>query len=536
LILNSKKAKIMKLYKLLLVISLVIGICSCEDNLDTFPTDQAAGPELFSDVDKAMSTINGLYRAMYETGWGGGWYHEQFGHVALMHCAGLMAEDMVQNEQGSGWFYYDYKYQVKSDYTHTSGRPYSTWNFYYTLITNANSILASKETLSGAPSKVNSLMGQAFALRSFCYFNLARFYQQTYVGNASLPGVPIYTEPTTIETEGKGRGTLEDVYKQVNADIDSAIYRLHPDRAAEKAHISNIDYYSANGIKAQIMIEMEDWQDAYDAASEALTGSTVMLSESDLKGGFAFNDISSKSVLWGFEVIDDQVPGAGRAGLFGHMDASADDYYAYSSRVCISNWLYEQVGDNDIRKNWWNGVIPEDEEMSKGTQLSYNQFKFKFKNQSTGAGDYIFMRHEEMMLIMAEAECMLDHYTEARQILTDLMDERMDGYDIDDIVDAKTLTTADANGPTTPNVGSLTLLDEIFLQRRIELWGEHPRIYDIKRKKTGFTRDFAGSNHSNKISGVDTESALCPDWVMSIPQAEFDGNEAMDQAKDQNPW
>ncbi|WP_289054614.1 RagB/SusD family nutrient uptake outer membrane protein [Carboxylicivirga marina] len=524
----------MKLYKLLLAIFLVAGFLACEDNLDTFPTDQASGPELFSDVDKAMSTINGLYRAMYQTGWGGGWEHEQFGHVALMHCGALMAEDMVQNEQGSGWFYYDYKYQVKSDYTHTAGRPYSTWNFYYTLITNANSILASKETLSGAPSKVNSLMGQAFALRSFCYFNLARFYQQTYVGNENLPGVPIYTEPTTIATEGKGRGTLADVYIQVNADIDSALYRLHPDRAAEKVHISNIDYYTANGIKAQVMIEQERWQEAYDAAAEALTGSTSMLSESDISGGFAFNDISSNSVLWGFEVIDDQVPGAGRAGIFGHMDASADDYYAFKSRVCISNWLYDQVDNGDVRKSWWNGALAEDE--PSGTNLSYNQFKFQFGNVSTGAGDYIFMRHEEMMLIMAEAECMLERYAAARQILSDLMDERLAGYDISGLTDSKILTTGDANGPTTPSVGNLTLLDEIFLQKRIELWGEHPRIYDVKRKKTGFTRDFAGSNHSNKISGIDTENPLCPDWVMSIPQAEFDGNEAMDQDKDQNPW
>ncbi|TRX71130.1 RagB/SusD family nutrient uptake outer membrane protein [Carboxylicivirga sp. M1479] len=526
----------MKLYKFLIAVFLVASFIGCEDNLDTFPTDQASGPELFSDVDKAMSTINGLYRAMYQTGWGGGWEHEQFGHVALMHCGGLMAEDMVQNEQGSGWFYYDYKYQVKSDYTHTSGRPYSTWNFYYTLITNANSILASKETLSGAPTKVNSLMGQAFALRAFCYFNLARFYQQTYVGNESLPGVPIYTEPTTIDTEGKGRGTLAEVYDQVNADIDSAIVRLNPDKAAEKVHISNIDYYTANGIKAQIMIEQQRWQDAYDAAKEALTGNTVMISEADIKGGYAFNDISNKSVLWGFEVIDDQVPGAGRAGLFGHMDASASDYYAFKSRVCVSNWLYEQVDDNDIRKDWWNGAIPSEDEQPTGTQLSYNQFKFQFKNQSTGAGDYVFMRHEEMMLIMAEAACMLTNYGEARQLLADLMDERIAGYDISSLSDANTLTTNDDNGPTTPSVGSVTLLDEVFLQKRIELWGEHPRIYDIKRTKTGFTRDFTGSNHSNLISGIGTLDPMCPDWVMSIPQAEFDGNEAMDQDMDQNPW
>ncbi|WP_430815039.1 RagB/SusD family nutrient uptake outer membrane protein [Carboxylicivirga sp. RSCT41] len=525
----------MKNLKYILLICMVFAIASCEDNLDTFPTDQAGGAELFSDVDKAMSTINGLYRAMYVTEWGTGWEHEQFGHISIIHSGNLMAEDMVQAEMGSGWFYYDYMYQVKSDFTNTQGRPYSSWNFYYTLITNVNSILASKDVLQGAPSKVNSLMGQAFALRAFSYFYLARFYQQSLaVGGGDLPGVPIYTQPTSIETEGVGRGTLSDVYELINADIDSAIVRLHPDVSQERVHISNLDYYSANGLKARIALEQENWQEAFDAAAEALKGGTSMLAGSDISGGFAFNDSGQDCVLWGFEILDDQVAGAGRAMLFGHMDASASDYYASRSRVCVSSWLYNQVKANDVRKNWWYGPI--EDEQATGTQKSYNQFKFQFANVATGAGDYIFMRHAEMLLMQAEAKCMLGQYGEARTILEALMADRQPGYDISGLTDANTLTVDSENGPTTPASGSLTLLDEIMLQRRIELWGEISRLYDVKRQGTGFTRDFEGSNHSELIPYVDSQNPLCPDWVMAIPQAEFDGNSALDPVIDQNPW
>ncbi len=527
----------MKKLKYIILAFVAIAIAACEDNLDTFPTDQAGGAELFSDVDKAMSTINGLYRAMYVTEWGTGWEHEQFGHISIVHTGNLMAEDMVQAEMGSGWFYYDYMYQVKSDFTNTQGRPYSSWNFYYTLITNVNSILASKDALNGAPTKINSLIGQAYALRAFSYFYLARFYQQSIAtGGGDLPGVPIYTEPTTIETEGVGRGTLADVYKLINADIDSAVVRLNPEKAQERVHISNLDYYSANGLKARIMLEQERWQEAYDAATEALKGGSSMLPGSDVSGGFAFNDASKNCVLWGFEVLDDQVAGAGRAMLFGHMDASASDYYASRARVCVSSWLYNQVKANDVRKNWWYGPMAEEDEQATGTEKSYNQFKFQFSNVATGAGDYIFMRHEEMLLMQAEAKCMLTQYAEARTILEGLMAERQSDYDISDLTDANTLTTNSDNGPTTPSSGSITLLDEIMLQRRIELWGEVSRIYDIKRLGTGFTREFAGSNHSELIPYVNSLDPLCPDWVMSIPQAEFDGNDAMDAINDQNPW
>ena len=528
----------MKNLKYILLVFVAFAVAACEDNLDTFPTDQAGGAELFSDVDKAMSTINGLYRAMYVTEWGTGWEHEQFGHISIVHSGNLMAEDMVQAEMGSGWFYFDYMYQVKADYTNTRGRPYSSWNFYYTLITNVNSILASKDELTGAPSKINSLMGQAFALRAFSYFYLARFYQQSIAvdGGGNLPGVPIYTEPTSIKTEGSGRGTLNDVYKLVNADIDSALVRLQPDKAQERVHISNLDYYSANGLKARIMLEQKKWQEAYDAATEALKGGTSALSGTDVSGGFAFNDATKNCVLWGFEVLDDQVAGAGRAMLFGHMDASASDYYASKARVCVSSWLYDQVKANDVRKNWWYGPLAEGDEQATGTEKSYNQFKFQFANVATGSGDYIFMRHEEMLLMQAEALCMLGQYGEARTILEDLMKERQPGYNISGLTDVNTLTVNNVNGPTTPSSGSLTLMDEIMLQRRIELWGEVSRIYDIKRLGTGFTRDFAGSNHSELIPYVDSKNKLCPDWVMAIPQAEFDGNSAMDATKDQNPW
>ena len=70
-----------------------------------------------------------------------------------------------------------------------------------------------------------------------------------------------------------------------------------------------------------------------------------------------------------------------------------------------------------------------------------------------------------------------------------------------------------------------SLLEEILLQRRIELWGEFGRIYDIKRLRQGFVRT-AEMGHpaaallpSLKLS--DPESF---DWVLTIPQAEIDAN------------
>ena len=523
----------MKPYKILLLIIAAVALSSCQDELNTNPTDSTSGEVLFSDIDKANVALNGIYRAMYTASeWSLNWASEEFAVTAFTLTYDLMGEDMVQNEEGSGWFWYDYVYNVKSDYTGKSGRPYAVWYFYYTVISNVNSIIAAKDGITGESSEINSLIGQAYTLRAFAYFNLVRFYQQTYAGNENAPGVPVYTEPTTNTSEGKPRGTVADVYAQIDSDIEEAIQLLNPEIAAPKSHPSHIDYYTANGIKANIALEKNDWAAAESAAEIALNGGTSMLTRNELASGFAFNDANSHTVLWGLTIIADQATGGD--SFFSHMDASTN-FYAQTARKCVSTWLYNQMSADDVRKmTWWNGPLETDDAI--GPNFSYNQFKFLFSDPTNALGDYILMRHEEMMLVKAEAMCMQGKYPQARSILADLMAERDPNYDITSLVDANTLTVNDPNGPTTPAGGSATLLDEIILQRRIELWGEAGRIMDIKRLKTGFSRNFSGSNHPDKLLSRNTLDPEYPDFVMSIPQSEFDGNKNMDETTDQNPW
>ena len=80
------------------------------------------------------------------------------------------------------------------------------------------------------------------------------------------------------------------------------------------------------------------------------------------------------------------------------------------------------------------------------------------------------------------------------------------------------------------------LADEIMTHRRIELWGEFGRIYDIRRLKQGFKRTAEMGWPTDALlvnrNANDPESYM---WVLTIPQTEFDGNSSLDQTKDQNP-
>ena len=161
--------------------------------------------------------------------------------------------------------------------------------------------------------------------------------------------------------------------------------------------------------------------------------------------------------------------------------------------------------------------------------LPYCQVKFKFANVTSRTGDYIYMRGEEMVLIAAEAECHLGHYAEARKLISQLGSVRDSNYAV------RLAKFSDSNSYNQNTVAPLqTLMDEILFQRRVELWGEVGRIFDLQRLKLGFDRDYSGSNHTELVKNVDTNAGSNA-FIMTLPQSEIDGN-ANINASDQNPF
>ena len=61
-------------------------------------------------------------------------------------------------------------------------------------------------------------------------------------------------------------------------------------------------------------------------------------------------------------------------------------------------------------------------------------------------------------------------------------------------------------------------------------------MYDIKRLKQGFLRKAEdGWNSGALLTGRPTTNPENWMWVLTIPQAEFDGNTSMNLSTDQNP-
>ncbi|MBR5726159.1 MAG: RagB/SusD family nutrient uptake outer membrane protein [Muribaculaceae bacterium] len=529
-----------KLFKYLFIGMFGVAcLTSCNSELlETEPTDSMSGSTFMSNATKALIPLNGIYRSMYTAGWSTtGNTHQCFGITAYNLMGEVMGDDFIMGAQGSGWFWFDAAYNVKTRFTSGAWRSYDLWFAYYTWIANANYIIAAEETMEGSEADVAYVIGQAYAIRAYSYFMLAQTFARNY-NHSSDPCVPIYNEPTMTSTTGQPRSTVAQVYEQIDNDINKALELLA--KSPSQRHPSHMGYAVALGLKSRIALVEEKWADALDAAQKAITASKCQILE--VKDFIGLNDVSKGNVMWGAEIVSDQ------AGMYASFMAHMDVNVAYGQRAPkqISTWLYDKMSNTDTRRNgelvtnygddgnvkdytytgaggWWD---PTNAEMSTG---GYIQTKFTFSNLSTWEGDYIWMRVEEMYLTAAEAACRLGQDATAKQYLMALMSKRDPNYNTN-----KTGTALGAL--TTDETGSL--LEEILIQRRLELWGEDGRIYTIRRLKQGFVRPAGYGWPSGLLIPTHIEAAKDPNsylWVLTIPQAEFDGNENMDVAKDQNP-
>lgn len=511
--------------KILFIFSLVgiLLFSGCSDMLDTDPTDRVSGSAIFGDAQNALTAVNGIYRTLYSGGWGSGWNDENGGLPAFILVFDLYAEDHIMDGSGSGWYWYDYNYGTWGDYTHKAGHQYQIWNFFYTIISNANYIIANEGTLPGDPDLADYVIGQAYAIRSFAYMWLVQTYQQN---DPSKPGVPIYVDPTVAGSVGNPRGTVQNVYDQANSDIDKAIELLERTSVAQM-HKSHIDKYIAYGIKARHAMVQKDYPTAFSSAVKALESPATVASFTDVR---TVNDIKKNNVLWGLGIQTDQA--LGNWDIFSHMDADTKNTYS-KARHLVSSWLYDQLPATDQRKAWWTAPLPQSEwgvaGTENGSKRSWVQTKLVFIDVAAKTGDHILMREEELTLIAAEAACHLSNFTVARNYVSMVGSMRDTQYAtrLAGFTDSKEYNQ-NTNGTLS------TLMDEILFQRRVELWSEVPRMHDLQRLGLGFNRNFEGSNHTQKIPTVNTNPAS-PAFILWIPQAEFDGNENMDAITDQNP-
>jgi hypothetical protein len=121
------------------------------------------------------------------------------------------------------------------------------------------------------------------------------------------------------------------------------------------------------------------------------------------------------------------------------------------------------------------------------------------------------MRVEEMKLIEAEAAGMQDQ-ARGIQLLTAFAQTRDASYEYGHHQEAYY------------NNATSQFQNEVWWQRRVELWGEGFATFDIKRLQKGIIRSYEGTNH---VDGYQWNVETTPDWMnLCIVQTETNNNSA----------
>lgn len=473
---------------------------------------------------RADASFNGMYTRLGAPGSVfGGTRPDDWGFLMMSFSNDIEAADVVLANSGYNWF---------SACGNLASRNADYANPYVRYAAPYNEIAAANEVLNAYPqpyegAEVIRKVAQARAIRAFAYLNLAPYFQFGYAaGAADLPCVPLVTETTENFTENP-RATVAEIYDLIISDLTFAIENLEGYVRTDR---SRIDQQVAYGLRARAYLNMEEWALAAADASKAAAGYTPA-SLAEISKPFLY-DIGEHNWIWGYDMRSDIALANPYATSSSWLRSFSGDGYAAACQVyaCINQLLYDKIPATDVRKGWWvdasmespllesvtwDGVSGSDVagleiDNVKMAFLPYTNVKFGMYQVggTTNDEDWPFMRVEEMILIQVEGLAKSGQTAEAVALLEDFVQTYRDpSYSVDD--------------------GGRSLEDEIWFQRRVELWGEGFSNSDTRRLNKPLVRFHEGAPSNVPEAFRFNMTADDGWWLMRFTSAEMNTNLAI---------
>ena len=524
--------KIMKLfYNISAAVILVGAVLTACTKLDLEPQGStitsaqkeavvAANPQMVS------ASVSGIFTmfSVYMNANPGYSRHNDFGYGALMLFMDTRGTDLVGDDIGYNWF--SYGLDMMSDHRYNSLITQNFWNTMYNQIYTANQVIAIMDPET-EDSVAQYYLAQALAVRAFDYFNLAQMYQHTYIGHESLPCVPLIldTNADQAAAEGAARNSVQEVYDQIVKDIDLAVSLLEKtgETRPDKRYVS---LAVAKGLRARIRLVMHDYAGAAADAKDVIESGEATPKSFANASKPTFKSMDEEDWLWGIKIAEtDRVVTSGIVNWPSHMGSLNYGYASVGAWRKVNIKLWNSIPSSDCRKGWFLDADSMSPNLSAEQQdyvindagcPGYTQVKFAPYGDelytSTNANDIPLMRIEEMYLILAEAQAETGKAADGCKTLQDFVTTyRNPAYNFES-------SSKDA------------VVNEAFLQRRIELWGEGLSYFDIQRRNKGFDRR-GGGFEEEFVFIIQPED---PILIFQIPDSEIQANKLI-SAEDNNP-
>ena len=167
---------------------------------------------------------------------------------------------------------------IWADATQLADQEDTYWMQLYQSIFYCNTVLDEFESRTPAPEEeelFETVRGEAYALRAYCYFYLVNLYADVYSEeNLNKPGVPMPLSAEDVHeyTQNNVREPIGDVYEQINRDLDAATADLQGKQAKS---LYRFGYTSLQALKARVYLFMGRYEDAINAASDVISSKSL---------------------------------------------------------------------------------------------------------------------------------------------------------------------------------------------------------------------------------------------------------------------
>lgn len=486
--------------------------------------------------ERVKATYDGMFNYIGKggtSGLGKGQRPDDFGLVMALLAGDLEGADAAAGDNNYNWF------SVCSDLSSRNANyanPYIRYVIPYKQMGVANQVISSYPADTQDKTAI-TYMASARTIRAYDYMMLAPYFQFGYEQAADQPCVPLLSD--SVDATHNPRATVKQVYAVIMNDLNYAVEHLDAERS-NKQYI-NVDV--ALGLRARANLAMGKWADAAADAEKVISSGRYTPATREEVSVPGFDDATKgDGHAWIWAVLRTEADAQDNAGYGNSQSPSAwncafsgNGYAAATGNTPVINQLlYDKIPATDVRKGWWinaqkhspnwanlTWTNPSTGKVAKGDQIAdftikdvkvalepYTNIKFGMKNgvgNSVNMNDFPLMRIEEMYLIAAEGYAKSGNEAKAREILTNFVKTYRDpNYDI--------------------NGRGLSLADEIWFQRRVELWGEGFFTVDAKRLGKPIVRFHQGKTN-NFPTAYQFNVAADDGWLnMRFPQSEKNNN------------
>ena len=526
----------MKLYKIsLLTLGAALCFTACDDLDEQLYEGGSLTTEQVNETVAALpervdATFSGMYNMMGDGGSGRVFTNssraDDFAFVMAALSLSLEGGDAFGSDNNYNGFIVASEISNRNpDYAN----PYIRYKVPYNQLGAANDVInqiGEDATDQEAIYKV----AQAKALRAFDYMALAPYFQGSYETCKDLPCIPVLTPG--VDYANNPRATVGEVYDVILEDLNWAIDHLQGFKRANK---TLVDLNVAYGLRARANLYMGNWAAAAADAEKAMEGYTPASRDEVSKP--AFCDLNDHNWMWGILITEEKASSYGYRTAASWTSAFTHNGYgpATQNTPMINNLLWKKIAATDVRKGWWldgnsespnlagvewveDGVVKAvgnaiasyvDDSGDKDILLPFTNVKFGMKSgigSTINANDWPLMRVEEMILIQAEGLLKSGNEAQAKTVLESFVKTYRDPAYFAEF-------------------GGRTLADEIWFQRRIELWLEGFSIVDARRLNKPIVRFHAGDDDSNIPDAFKFNIKADDQWLnMRFPTTETDTN------------